>query len=223
MNLKKFDLLYNYIPSLKNVIENKKLTTNQKRFLNYVIKHYNSNPLKKNNKKILREELKTKRSKLSRLVLKKQSLLLNDIVLNSEEFKNSKSIFCYISFNNEIDTFEILNFCLRNKKILSVPVIKGKKIVPAKINNLDNLIENKYGILEPKKYRVMGKKNIDLVIVPALGYNPLGYRIGYGGGYYDDFLKYYKGLSIGMVMKKYLLTKFIPEKNDLPVNKIFIL
>lgn len=222
MDLKKIELLYNYIPSLKDVLEIKDLKYNQKRSLKFIFKYYNSNPLKKNNKKILREKLKAERSKISKLKLNRLSLLLNEKVLNSKEFKNSKSIFCYISFNNEIDTFEILNFCLKNKKILSVPVIKGKKIIPAKITSLDNLIKNKFGISEPKKYKVMNKKNIDMVIVPGICYNPLGYRIGYGGGYYDDFLKDYKGLSIGMVLKKFLINKFIPEKIDIPVKKLFI-
>ena len=78
-------------------------------------------------------------------------------------------------------------------------------MIPAVINSLNNLERNKFGILEPRKYKIIDKNDIDLVIVPAFGYNPLGYRIGYGGGYYDVFLKDFKGFSIGMVLKDFLI------------------
>ena len=194
----------------------------QKRSLKFILKYYDVNIIK-NNKKILRKKIKLQKSKISIAELKKKSLLLNERIINSEEFKTAKSIFCYISFEDEIDTFKILEFCLKNNKILSVPVIKTDKImIPAVINSLNNLERNKFGILEPRKYKIIDKNDIDLVIVPAFGYNPLGYRIGYGGGYYDVFLKDFKGFSIGMVLKDFLINDLIPEKYDIPVKKLFI-
>ena len=222
MNLSKYCFLYDFIPSLKEVIENKKLSFKQKRSLKFIFKYYDVNIIK-NNKKILRKKIKLQKSKISIAELKKKSLLLNERIINSEEFKTAKSIFCYISFEDEIDTFKILEFCLKNNKILSVPVIKTDKImIPAVINSLNNLERNKFGILEPRKYKIIDKNDIDLVIVPAFGYNPLGYRIGYGGGYYDVFLKDFKGFSIGMVLKDFLINDLIPEKYDIPVKKLFI-
>ena len=222
MNLSKYCFLYDFIPSLKEVIENKKLSFKQKRSLKFIFKYYDVNIIK-NNKKILRKKIKLQKSKISIAELKKKSLLLNERIINSEEFKTAKSIFCYISFEDEIDTFKILEFCLKNNKILSVPVIKTDKImIPAVINSLNNLERNKFGILEPRKYKIIDKNDIDLVIVPAFGYNPLGYRIGHGGGYYDVFLKDFKGFSIGMVLKDFLINDLIPEKFDMPVKKLFI-
>ena len=58
--------------------------------------------------------------------------------------------------------------------------------------------------------------------MPALAYNALGYRLGYGAGYYDKFLKTYKGISVGMILKKFFINDLIPEKFDQPVKKIFI-
>lgn len=224
MNFLKYKFLYDFIPSLKDVIESKKLSFSQRRSLKIISKYYKSNSLKDFNKNILRKKIKLQKANISIAKLKKKSLYLNKKVLNSCEFKAARSVFCYISFGDEIDTFKILESCLKNSKILSVPVIKAKRIIEAAIiNNLDNLVKNKYGILEPVSYRAMDKKDIDLVIVPAMGYNTLGYRIGYGGGYYDFFLKDFNGFSIGMVLKEFLIPGLIPGYFDIPVKKLFIL
>ncbi len=222
MNLSKYSFLFNYIPSLKFLLNNQKLNFNQKKALRYIFNHYKKYSKDKNNKVELRKKLKEKISKFSSLNLKKKSLTLNKMIINSIEFQHANTVFCYISFDNEIDTFYILKYCLKHNKVLSVPVIKDNKMFPAVISNLENFKKNKYGILEPKDYKIINIKKIDLVIVPALGYNPLGYRIGYGGGYYDCFLKNFNGVSFGMVLKSFLIKNIIPEKHDLPVKKIFI-
>jgi 5-formyltetrahydrofolate cyclo-ligase len=223
MNLTKYTFLYNYVPSLKDIIENKKLTIYQEKSLNIITKHYAQVPLENINKKVLRKKIKLLKSNILISDLKKRSFLLNEKVINSIEFKNAKTIFCYISFRDEIDTYRILDFCLKNGKILLVPKIESKKNMTASmIKNLDNLEKNNFGILEPKDCEVINKNDIDLAIVPALAYSPLGYRIGYGGGYYDVFLKDFKGFSIGMVLKELLIKGLIPEKNDIPVKKLFI-
>ena len=223
MNLSKYIFLYDYIPSLKQVIENKKLTFKQRKSLKIISMHYGKKFLKSSNKKILRKKIKLRKLNISITELKKKSLLLSEMILNSNEYKKAKSIFCYISFEDEIDTFKILENSLNNNKILSVPVIKTNRgMISAIITSLDNLEKNKYGILEPINYQIIDKNDIDLAIVPGLGYNPLGYRIGYGRGYYDIFLKDFKGLSIGMVLKDFLIQGLVPEKFDIPVKKLFI-
>ena len=165
MNLSKYDFLYDFIPSLKEIIENKKLTLSQKKSLDVISRFYNKEPLESNNKKILRKKLKLLKSNISFAELKKRSLLLNEKVINTKEFKKAKSVFCYISFEDEIDTFNILEDCLKSNKILSVPVIKNNRImISAIITSLDDLEKNKYGILEPINYKTIDKKDIDLAI-----------------------------------------------------------
>ena len=93
-------------------------------------------------------------------------------------------------------------------------------MIASKITQLDNFKKNKYGILEPQKIEKINKIDIDLVIAPGLAFNTLGYRIGYGGGYYDNFLKNFEGMSIGMILKEFILTTLIPEEFDQPIKKL---
>lgn len=174
------------------------------------------------NKKELRELLKTKRAEYPDKKLKIKSQKISDILINSTEYKESKAVFCYISFNKEIDTFSILNNAVKNK-ILAVPVIKNNEMICAKIDTLNNLEKNKYGIYEPKKYAEIDKDIIDLAVVPALAFNSFGYRLGYGGGYYDRFLQDFKGIGVGLVLKEFIVDTLATEEHDLPVDKIIIL
>jgi 5-formyltetrahydrofolate cyclo-ligase len=166
--------------------------------------------------------LKEKREKLGKEETLKKSLELCRIFTDSPEFKNANSVCCYLSFNLEIDTFSIIEECFRTKKILSVPVVSGKEMFACKITSLGNLKKNKYGILEPVNIDKIDKNDVDIVIVPALGYTENKYRVGYGKGFYDKFLKDYKGLTAGLVFKDFIVD-FRYEEFDIPVKKLFIL
>jgi len=220
IDLKKYSLLFNKIPKIKDKIKKENLTHEEIKCLDEIYNYYN-NDNENNKKKNLRKALKYQRSQIPIQEIKKRSLSLNKTILQANEFMGADVIFCYISFDNEINTYDILNYCL-NKKRLCVPVIEDRVMKLSLIYNLNDLVKNKYGIYEPRKIIEKKAYDIDLAIVPGLAFNPFGYRIGYGGGYYDKFLSKFEGLSIAMVLKEFLITSIIPEKHDYPVNKLFI-
>jgi 5-formyltetrahydrofolate cyclo-ligase len=175
------------------------------------------------NKNELRKYFRSKREHLSDKVLKKKSKILNKKIIGSIEYKKAKTIFCYFSFGKEIDTKYLILHSLKLNKTVCIPVIiDKKKMIASKICSIENLIKNKYGIFETDKILEIKKKDIDLIIVPALAFNTRGFRIGYGAGYYDDFLKDYKGTTFGMALKDFLSSEFIPDSHDVPVTKLFI-
>jgi 5-formyltetrahydrofolate cyclo-ligase len=174
-------------------------------------------------KKELRKLLKEKRNKLQEDVLRNKSFELEKILINSSEYKKAKTIFCYISFGKEIDTYYILEQSFLNNKNVCVPFMINKEIIACEITSLDNLKENKLGILEPVNIVEIPKETIDLIIVPALGFDKNGFRIGYGGGFYDKYLQDYKGFSAGMILNEFVIDNFIPDEYDKAVNKVFIL
>jgi 5-formyltetrahydrofolate cyclo-ligase len=173
-------------------------------------------------KSALRSYLKFLRSGYPIDDLEKKSLILQDEILNSDIYKNSHTIFCYISIGKEINTKKIINDILANNKTLCVPkVITKSEMTACRLENLDQLKINNFGIPEPVEKIEIPKNMIDLIIVPALCFNKDGYRIGYGGGYYDNYLKDFNGMTFGMVIKEFIID-FIPEKFDIPVRKLFI-
>ena len=113
-------------------------------------------------------------------------------LIESELYKNSKNIFVYISFRDEVDTKTLLTKMLRDNKNVYVPKVSfhSNHMEAIKILSFNNLEENRFGTLEP-----VGDKDkvdpqlIDLVITPGVAFDESGNRVGFGKGYYDRFFK----------------------------------
>lgn len=80
---------------------------------------------------------------------------------------------------------------------------------------------NSFGIWEPTiDCPLVLKEEVDLVIVPALCYDRQGYRLGYGGGYYDRWLSGYTGVTVGMCRDAVLQDHVPVEEHDKPVQAV---
>ncbi len=121
-------------------------------------------------------------------------------LISSSEYLGSKTILCYVSTNFEIDTINFLNFALLDNKNIFVPKCdENYNIKFYNITALSQLSVGKYSILEPDLSRPQLLDATDaLCIVPGLCFDSTGYRLGYGKGYYDRFLKDFNGKSIGL-------------------------
>lgn len=89
------------------------------------------------------------------------------------------------------------------------------------INSLDELKKSSFGILEPSNQsKIINKENIDLLIVPMVAFDSNHNRLGYGGGYYDRYLKNYAGKVIGLAFS-FQQTEALPvESFDIPIKTI---
>ncbi len=77
------------------------------------------------------------------------------------------------------------------------------------------------GIKEPKLFkRKAFKKDLDIIIVPGIAFDKRGYRIGYGAGFYDRFLKDFRGKKIGVAFDCCIVERVPVSKNDVPVDVI---
>ena len=106
--------------------------------------------------------------------------LLEDI----EKFK----IGSYSTFRNEISTKPIHELLFSLNFEISLPCINDndQNLTFRNWNTNKDLVKNKYGILQPKEDAV--EELPEMIIVPLLGFSISGYRLGYGGGYYDRFI-----------------------------------
>ena len=151
-----------------------------------------------------------------------KSLKLSEKFLSLPEFKNADTVMLYMSFRSEVETAGIIGAVLASGKRLVLPKCKVgmNEIIPCIVENLNELKEGSYGILEPDGSKVCDKSEIDIVAVPALAFDRENFRLGYGGGYYDRFLKNFSGFSVGLCFSETLTDKLPRGEFDICVNKV---
>jgi len=81
------------------------------------------------------------------------------------------------------------------------------------------LVPVSFGISEPDEgCPLLKREEIDLILVPAVCYDRQGYRLGFGGGYYDRWLEHFKGFRVGMCREAVLQDKVPTEAHDSRVD-----
>ncbi|MDE6558181.1 MAG: 5-formyltetrahydrofolate cyclo-ligase [Clostridia bacterium] len=103
-----------------------------------------------------------------------------------QAFADKHSFFVYYSYGAEADTHGLISRLLAAGKEVYLPRVEGKAIVPVKYDGDENaLMPNRYGINEPAGQAFDGA--IDVCVTPLLAVNSRGFRLGYGGGFYDRY------------------------------------
>jgi 5-formyltetrahydrofolate cyclo-ligase len=176
-------------------------------------------------KKLLRLETLRKRSELNDDEKQIKDNIILEKLFETDLYKNSRNIFTYINFGNEINTIKLINRVLKDKKNISVPkTYKETKTMNAVfIPSLKDLKANSMGILEPiDDSVVMKKEEIDLIIVPGTVFDKEFNRIGYGGGYYDRYLEdiAYKNNKVVLAYDFQVIDKIENEEHDVKVDLI---
>lgn len=171
-----------------------------------------------NQKKALRKELLSLRKSI---IPQKLSIKMLE---NYPEFLKAKTVFCYISAHGEVDTYEIIQELLKDKKLL-VPycINEDGDMIACPINSLEDLKEGKFKIPEPKSPKEFPKEKIDFVIVPGVAFDKAGYRLGYGKGYYDRFLDGIAPFKLGVCQREFFLEEVPHGKFDVKMNNIIVL
>jgi len=81
-------------------------------------------------------------------------------------------------------------------------------------------LSNQWGIPEPTICTKISAKKIDVILVPGLGFDVRGHRIGYGGGFYDTLLENMDSFKLGLVIDSCLLDTIPAQTHDIPVDCI---
>ena len=131
---------------------------------------------------------------------------------------NAGSVFTYVSTPFETDTHRIIDYCFDNGIPVAVPVSGDDEIRFYFLGGWNGLLVGRFYILEPVNRDNEAISDVSTVcIVPALSADENGYRLGYGGGYYDRYLAGFNGLSV--VISYGALRRTIPaEEHDIRVN-----
>lgn len=154
--------------------------------------------------------------------IRDESQKITNKLLENENYKKANNIFIYVSKENEVQTKKIIKNGLKQNKKISVPFIIDKNnMIAIEIENLDNLMKNKLGILEPQYNKNKITKKIDLAIIPCVSANEKGDRLGYGGGYYDKFLSENKNIyKICLCFEKLICENIPLENTDIRMDEV---
>ena len=145
-------------------------------------------------KKAIRKTIIQKREKLGDFKKNEKSIAIAKHLFGMDEFKKSKSVFCFLSTSSEVQTDWIIRESLSLGKQVLVPLLDSEKasLQVAYISSMDiEFVAGVYGVREPApKFRKEAHfSSIDFVIAPGLAFDIFGNRVGYGGGFYDKFFK----------------------------------
>ena len=146
---------------------------------------------------------------------------LNDLI----NFKNYKIIASFISFKSEISTQFLNEFLLNNGKILCLPIIKyNSETLNFIVYNLKtNLVSGNFGIMQPSD---LSKEFLpEIILTPCLAFDENGFRLGYGGGYYDKTFSYlkkikHKFISIAVAFDDQKIDELVHDKYDQKIDYI---
>ncbi len=139
-------------------------------------------------------------------------------------FTEAKSVALTVSRGREVDTRRIIEACWRAGKEVSVPKCNPEthSMVFYKITSFAQLEMVYLDLMEPiaKQTVPVNPEDVDLVIVPGVAFAASGYRIGYGGGYYDRYLHGFAGQTVSVAFEAQVLEHIPVDSHDIPVNKI---
>ena len=174
-------------------------------------------------KKNLRKLLKDKRENIpyeKKVIMDKE---ISDKIIGSDYFKNASQVLIFASTDKEFDTRYIIERCRFLYKRVFYPICldTSGRMEFLKVDSVGDLQVGMYNIQEPKKTckKYIPKEN-DLIIVPCLSADKNRYRIGYGKGYYDRFLKDFNGVSICPCYSEMLTDSLPTDENDIKINII---
>lgn len=136
------------------------------------------------------------------------------------EQRAAKVVHAYLPMGSEIDIYPLL------EKLLSIGItvvtpksLKGRKLKNLALHSLQELEDGIFGTRHPAHDEEYTGP-IDLFIVPGLAFDKMNYRLGYGAGYYDNFLSSQQGYKVGTCYPFQVVEQLPVEQHDVPMDKI---
>ena len=143
--------------------------------------------------------------------------------LSLPEWESAQTLLCYVSLPEEVSTERLIKAAWAEKKTVAVPVTyDDNTMLFYKIDSDSVLLHGRFGVCEPDVSfcEPLTDFSGSICVVPGLAFTESGFRLGYGKGYYDKFLKNYTFLSVGLCYNSFILKALPTEEHDIPVEMV---
>ncbi|WP_163652749.1 5-formyltetrahydrofolate cyclo-ligase [Listeria sp. PSOL-1] len=177
------------------------------------------------NKKEIRQQILKTLSEMPKETHLERSKELAEMLFQTNEWNRAQIIGVTLSRFPEVETSFIIKEADRTGKKIAIPKTYGKEHTMDfhlyEVN--DKLMKTKLGLKEPlDDAPFIAKERISLLIVPGVAYQKAGYRIGFGGGFYDRYLANFVGDTVSLLFQEQQNEEFTAQMHDQPVQKLLI-
>ena len=175
----------------------------------------------------LRRTLRQQRNTLPADLRQRFNQSINQHLLDSNLLQTASSIACFLANDGEPSLETFIQAAIQSNCTTYLPVIGERKLCFAAYQSGDQLSNNQFNIPEPTKKHLIATERLSVILVPLVGFDAKGNRLGMGGGYYDRSLSFMKQpssegnpLLIGIAYQSQHITKLDAQPWDIPLDAV---
>uniref|UniRef100_A0A8C5WCB4 5-formyltetrahydrofolate cyclo-ligase n=1 Tax=Leptobrachium leishanense TaxID=445787 RepID=A0A8C5WCB4_9ANUR len=186
-------------------------------------------------KQALRVQLKQRLASLSDLDKMKQSKAVTRKVLSHGRYRAAQRVAVFLSMPDEIQTEDLISDIFQQGKTCFIPRYRPRSnhmdmVRLRSLEEIQQLPMTSWNIRQPEegngREEAMSTGGLDLVLVPGLGFDKEGHRLGRGKGYYDTFFERYmqklsgKPYTIALAFQEQLCESIPVSEHDITIDEI---
>ena len=172
-------------------------------------------------KQVLRKQIREQKRAMTEEQIVEKSEKLATLFAASQAYKDAKTIYGYLPYNQEVRTVSMLQRALDEGKKVAVPKCYGDEMRFIYLDDLSKVEKGYCGIPEPIADEPIADDKTALVLMPGLAFDPQGHRMGYGGGFYDKFLAAEPNHpTLALCYDFQMLPHLDTEDHDIPVDTV---
>ncbi len=172
-------------------------------------------------KKVLRRQIREQKKTMTEAEIASRSEKLGELFAATEAYRNAKSIYGYLPYNQEVRTVPMLQKAIADGKRVAVPKVYVDTMRFIWLDDLTKVEKSEMGIPEPIADEPVADDETALVLMPGVAFTEKGDRMGYGGGYYDRFLANEPNHPTVALCYEFQILETLPtEEFDIPVDLV---
>jgi 5-formyltetrahydrofolate cyclo-ligase len=176
-------------------------------------------------KKELRQKLRNELSAIPPEELQQRSAAACRLLCTQDEYQRAGTLMLFLSTAHEVDTRQLALQAWADAKVVLAPRVAWdqRRMLPIELQSLASDLEPGFmGIREPVEGMPVPVSDIDLVIVPGLGFDEHGNRLGRGRGFYDRFLSHpdFRGISCALALEDQVVASIPVGPSDVAIDML---